>query len=133
MNAYESWIAAYVARNNEFVRGKCSEAAAEMVAAFPELKRVAGFVHCDWGRDQHFWCVTPDGEVIDPTRAQFRTVFAYEELDLADPAVRRQIPTGRCMECGDDAYEGASFCSREHERSFCLATFGSAPAEEKKP
>ncbi len=108
---YRAWIDAYVKANDDFVRGKCEDGTKEMLAAFPELRLAVGFVHCTWGRDQHFWCVTEDGEIIDPTRSQFIAVWKYEELDLADPATRAKIPTGRCMDCGDDVYGGNQFCS----------------------
>lgn len=115
---YAAWIEAFVsAQPNRFVRGKCAEATLAMIEAFPELRRAAGFVHCTWGRDQHFWCVTPDGTVVDPTAEQFRAVFEYEELDLDDPETQRRIPTGRCLDCGDDVYEGKSFCSEACEAS----------------
>lgn len=115
---YAAWIETFVAAQpDRFVRGKCDEATAAMVEVFPELRRVAGFAHCTWGRDQHWWCVAPDGAIIDPTAAQFAAVFAYEEIDLDDPEAQRGIPTGRCMDCGGDVYVGAVFCSEACERA----------------
>lgn len=106
---YAEWIETYVARQpNRFVRGKCSDATKEMVAAFPELRRVCGFVRAPWGDDQHWWCIAPDGSVVDPTREQFPAVFGYEEVDLANP--HRPIPTGRCADCGEPTFNGESFC-----------------------
>jgi hypothetical protein len=113
MEAYATWIEAYVARQpHRFVRGHCYEATEEMVVAFPELKRVAGFVYSTFGREQHFWCVTPDGTVVDPTKSQFQLVFNYEELDLSNPEVVAGIPTGVCAQCGEDTYRGDTCCSR---------------------
>lgn len=120
--SYAEWIAAYVARQPEgFVRGKCKEAAKEMAAAFPELRVAAGFVYCTWGRDEHFWCVTSDGELVDPTESQFQAVFNYEELDLNDPKTRDIVPIGKCMNCGEETYVGSlgsDICSQSCHDSF---------------
>src|SRR6478609_5090804 len=106
---YGQWIAEYVTRCNGFVRGKCAEATAEMAQAFPELRRVAGFALASWGDDQHWWCVAPDGSVVDPTAAQFGgVIFRYEEIELANP--HRPIPTGACGNCGEPAFGGSMFC-----------------------
>lgn len=114
---YAAWIEAYVARHtNRFVRGKCATATEEMVKAFPELRRVGGFVDVEWGRDQHWWCVAPDGSIVDPTVEQFGLwPVQYEELDLNDPATRARIPTGKCMDCGHEVYGGATFCNEACE------------------
>ncbi len=116
---YEAWIEAYVASiPQRYIRGKCREATNKMVASFPELRQAAGFVHITWGREQHFWCVTPDGEIVDPTLEQFQgQLLSYEELDLNDPKTRKKVPTGRCMDCGDDVYEGRTFCNIECENA----------------
>jgi hypothetical protein len=107
--AYIAWMNAYVAKH-QYVRGKCDSATKEMCEAFPELRRAAGFVYCTWGRDQHWWCVTPDGLIVDPTATQFECVYEYEEIDLSDPEQTKRIPTGCCHDCGEDVYEGADFC-----------------------
>lgn len=109
---YAAWIAAYVAQHKS-VRGLCDSATKAMVIAFPELRRAAGFAHTTWGPDQHWWCVAPDGSVVDPTAAQFPVVFRYEELDLDNPADAARVPTGVCADCGDPVYGGKSFCSAE--------------------
>ena len=117
MSAYAAWIAAYLTRNDNFVRGRCSRATAEMIEAFPELRRACGFAHVSWGRDQHWWCVAPDGSIVDPTVNQFGQlgVLQYEELDPNDTATRARVPSGTCMDCGGDVYNGATFCSSECE------------------
>lgn len=114
---YRAWIVEYVASiPNGFVRGKCDEATQLMCAAFPELRRAAGFAHSSWGRDQHWWCVSPEGEIVDPTASQFLGGIAdYEELDLEKD--RDRIPTGVCMDCGDDVYGGKTFCSEACENA----------------
>jgi len=127
--AYDAWIATYVASQPDgYVRGKCAHATQAMVEAFPELKRQAGFVHVDWGRfaldrEQHWWCVTPDGEVVDPTVSQFHFgyVHEYEPLDLDNPADVARIPTGKCSNCGGPIYNhyDSTVCSDECHRSYC--------------
>lgn len=118
--AYAAWIEQYVAAQPErFVRGKCANATSAMVAAHPELRRACGFVYVQWGRDEHWWCVAPDGAVVDPTAEQFGAygVLQYEELDLSDPATRARVPTGRCMDCGEPVYQWATFCDEACERA----------------
>ncbi len=102
---YAEWIAAYVAKHDGFVRGKCKKATEEMIATFPELRKAAGFVYCRWGRDQHWWCVDPDGTIVDPTAAQFQGyIYGYKELDFADPEDVDSIPIGKCANCGGPIY-----------------------------
>lgn len=121
-DAHTEWIRSYVART-PFVRGKCATATTEMVAAFPELRRVGGLVEVEWPgatrpvrKEQHWWCVAPDGEIIDPTVSQFAIPpFSddYEELDLTSEEARARVPTGRCVSCGEDAFGGEVTCSDE--------------------
>lgn len=113
---YTAWIESYTAAQPErYVRGKCREATVAMIETYPELRQAAGFVYCTWGREEHFWCMTADGEVIDPTKSQYHHVFRYEEIDLSDPEQVKKIPTGRCMDCGDDTYEDKTFCDERCE------------------
>lgn len=129
--AYDRWIQAYVARYNGFVRGKCQPATLEMQAAFPELRIAAGFAHVSWGRDQHFWCVAPDGSVVDPTAAQFQLPIHYEELDLNDPKTRELVPIGKCMNCGEETYVAslsADMCSQK-----CADDFVAYLQKERNP
>jgi hypothetical protein len=96
-----------------------------MVKAFPELRVACGFCLCTWGKDQHWWCVAPDGTVVDPTKSQFHAVFGYEEVDPNDPATRNRVPSGVCMDCGDAVFNGNTFCCHECEdatRSYLTMT-----------
>jgi hypothetical protein len=140
VNHYSAWIEKYFEEHGGFVRGLCAEATTAMVAAFPELRRASGFVHVTWlttserpdRAEQHWWCVAPDGAVVDPTRAQFTgaLVNRYEELDLDDPATRDRIPTGRCMGCGDDVFGGEYVCGDRCGRAVCAdmgVPYGGAP------
>jgi hypothetical protein len=70
MNAeYARWIAANVEGRGD---NKCGVYAARMASAFPELTHVWGTYDCPTdGEWSHNWCVTKDGEIVDPTAAQF--------------------------------------------------------------
>lgn len=103
---YNEWIKANVEGTGY---GACREVTERMAAAFPELRRVYGFYYSlAWGRRTHWWLVTSEGIVVDPTSAQFPCLgFGdYEELNSLDEA-----PTGRCADCACDVYNGAIFCS----------------------
>ena len=69
-----------------------------MVEAHPELRRVRGYYkHPDVGSIGHWWCKTVDGEIIDPTAAQFPQGGTYQEWqDGVD-----FDPIGKCLECGE--------------------------------
>lgn len=54
------------------LRGKCREMAEAAAAQEPTLRIVRGHYWCPyWGEQAHWWCVRPDGTVVDPTAAQF--------------------------------------------------------------
>lgn len=121
---YAEWIAAHVPRERIQARGRCSSATIEMVEAFPELRRARGHYVCPiWGRQEHWWCVAPDGSVVDPTGHQFpscqpypgKAGGVYKELPADAPE-----PIGKCMICGSYCWEGkspsSSACSKECER-----------------
>ncbi len=116
---HEKWIENYVSRQpSRFVRGKCDEATAEMRAAFPELRRVAGLAYwvAPHGKsiiDQHWWLVDEQGAIVDPTVEQFGgAAVTYEPIDLSDPAQAAKVPNGKCMECGGYVFGArTTFCS----------------------
>jgi hypothetical protein len=107
---YQEWIEANVSEPY----GKCAEATAAMLAAFPELRRVRGHYHDGFcGERAHWWLVAPDGTIVDPTHAQFPDIGgAYVEHD---PSAAE--PTGLCMTCGGYCYGGAYTCSDACEAS----------------
>ena len=89
--------------------GLCGVVTDAMRQAFPELARVRGHVidMCDDQRYPHWWLVTSEGEIIDPTVDQFDgMVIAYEPWSEGT-----QEPTGKCHDCGGYVYDGSSFCS----------------------
>jgi hypothetical protein len=114
-NKYAAWIRDnYPTREDALMA--CSNATERMVVAFPELTRVRGHYHdLLWGPREHWWCTTPEGEVVDPTVAQFPDGGAGRYESLPDDAPE---PIGRCLNCGDYCWEGkpgasSSFCSEE--------------------
>ena len=54
-------------------RGKCKEMCEALIATNPTLTLVRGFYFCPvWNTyEQHWWCVTLDGTIVDPTKLQF--------------------------------------------------------------
>lgn len=126
MEQYRAWIADYerqrlaeihvvgttseAERMTVSLRGSCATATERMVSAFPELRRVRG--HRDGA--PHWWCVAPDGAIVDPTVKQFADTSTghYEEYTGPDPV-------GKCMNCGDYVWSAAfstSACSDECAR-----------------
>ena len=106
---YKAWI-----RQNypdyESAYGHCAEATEAMVRAFPELRRASGFYHCPViGERTHWWCVDPDGGVVDPTAKQFPSNGQFEYQELVQG--RDPIPSGKCPNCGGWCYDGAYLCS----------------------
>jgi hypothetical protein len=138
---YNAWIEAYVERSLGHVRGRCNSASAEMTKAFPELRYAVGFVlpdeqskselptvsmsleaRCsvydpDVGLTQHAWCVTPEGEIVDPTISQFRKRdLIYVEYNAE---VHGPLPAGKCPNCGNIVFpEQNGICNEECHRQF---------------
>lgn len=124
---YDAWIAEYRSKHGDGY-GKCEDAVDDMVAAFPELRKVAGHVYCPapWGKRGHFWCETEEGQVVDPTAAQFPGIFRYEEWQPGS-----EVYAGHCMDCGVEIWlpllnlaeepenPHAPFCSSTCLTSFC--------------
>lgn len=123
--AIESQYAAWIAENVDKAYGKCREWSHAMVAFYPELRLARGWYDDpEWGARQHWWCVTADGRIVDPTAAQFpsRGVFG-EYREIHDDS---EVPTGICMNCGEPVWEGANACSdrcaREIAREYGSST-----------
>lgn len=116
---YADWIAAYRARTGSTIN-KCLSAVQEMVLAFPELRPVRGFVRfvadedwtdaIDWRSvEMHWWCKTPDEEIVDPTEDQYGgEPFTYVPYDETKHG---PLPTGKCMNCGELLFHGHRFCN----------------------
>jgi predicted nucleic acid-binding Zn ribbon protein len=117
MDKYLDWIK----QNVTDKYGKCKEVTEKMAEAFPELQRVRGHYHCPiWGKRDHWWLTTEDGEIVDPTAGQFPSggLGEYAPWEEGSPE-----PTGMCPNCGGDVYDNKTCCSdkcsREYAR-FCM-------------
>src|SRR5690242_16307709 len=98
---YQEWIADNVP---VCPRGLCGPMTLAMCEEFPELRRVRGhYVDVDGHQHPHWWCETRDGDVVDPTAAQFGLPGEYVEHV-------GQEPIGKCINCGGYCYTD-SVCS----------------------
>lgn len=100
--AWIRWIAAFVAKcgGPKATLGKCERAAKLMAQEFPELRVAKGHVlDACWGQRGHWWCIAPDGTVVDPTVGQFPNVLRYDEFKEGD-----NVRIGACANCGDDLW-----------------------------
>jgi hypothetical protein len=65
-------------------RGRCKELAEKAVVEDPTLRLVRGYYYCPITNreEQHWWTVDPDGNIYDPSCAQFpsRGAGEYEEF-----------------------------------------------------
>lgn len=136
MNKYERWIEEYLEKKcpktldgSPSTLGMCGGATSDMVGAFPELRRVRGYaMTADGGSPAHWWCETPQGQVIDPTQSQFDKnggVIYYEEYSEEKHG---PLPIGKCYNCGFYTYKedySESFCTVECEQE-ALNEFNSA-------
>lgn len=91
---YDDWIRINFPTRLEAL-GVCQSATKLMCDKFPELKRVSGWLD---GRD-HVWCVTSDGNIVDPTRAQYGLIGEYVAWEPGD-----EVCVGKCMNCGEMIY-----------------------------
>ncbi len=120
MNKYEQWIAARLQTGADPFC-KCAEWTQDMLQDFPELKRVRGEVTLSsLMTREHWWLEDPEGNVVDPTAAQFKqpyyggaSILVYCARDESQPE-----PTGMCPNCGEYCYEGSAMCCRACEISY---------------
>jgi hypothetical protein len=97
---YQPWIKQ--SAQNVGIVGTCAEVTEQMAEVFPELRRVRGHYHCPyWGKRAHWWMVTPDGSIVDPTAIQFPSAGSgqYVEWNEGD-----EEPIGKCANCGGHSY-----------------------------
>lgn len=106
---YQEWIDSYT---GEIYRN-CKDVTKEMKEDFPELRIAKGLVLIvdDFKRYPHQWCVTPEGEIVDPTAGQWMGIMEYQEIKEDEPK-----PIGKCMNCGEwifDNYKLKNFCCED--------------------
>ena len=101
--------------------GTCKETTLAMQEAFPELTRVRGHYYCPaWGEREHWWLVDPEGDIVDPTKAQFPShhgVYVPWDEDAEEPS-------GICLNCGEYVYDDGSFCKDSCRRAFMADLIG---------
>lgn len=108
---YDEWISDKLAAADP--NNRCADWTSAMVAVFPELTRVRGHVRfVNGARCAHWWCVAPDGSLVDPTLNQFEMpIETYEPWPEGAPE-----PVGHCYWCGADVFAPRSgACSDECE------------------
>lgn len=94
-------------------RGRCKELSELAVAGDPTLRLVRGWYYCPiWNLEEpHWWTVRPDGEIHDPTAAQFPSGGAGDYREFAG-----SFP---CEECGLKVAEAEAF--RDGHHVFCCS------------
>lgn len=118
---YQQWIKKNVC---DYPLGSCRSYTERMVKAFPELRAARGFYHCPiWDRREHWWCVTPNNKIVDPTAMQFPSKGTGKYEEVSEKTLRRWVeegkyPTGKCPNCGGYCYKEGAFCSEECEQEF---------------
>jgi hypothetical protein len=66
------------------LRGRCHEMSKLLSDEDSNYELVRGYYHDPlWGKEQHWWCKTKDGTIVDPTAGQFPSNGSgvYEEFD----------------------------------------------------
>ena len=118
-NKYSNWIDInYPIPQMAYLQ--CTDATLEMKKAFPELTRVRGQIDVmephglPPTKTTHWWLVTENGEIVDPTAHQYPTrIVKYTPVDET-----RGGPTGKCPNCGGLCYEGDYLCSKKCEKEY---------------
>lgn len=111
IGSYLRWIAQHVGADPH---RQCEEVTKRMAAAFPELRRVRGHYVCpSEGPQPHWWMVTPDGIVVDPTKEQFTSQGQGVYKPHEGPE-----PTGNCLNCGALVYGETPFCNLDCTNEF---------------
>ena len=128
VDQYHNWIKLNVLDkypNNGY--GRCREVSELMQKAFPKLRIAKGLFHdLMWGQREHFWLEDDENElIVDPTGLQHPTgslIVKFSDAndweELTDEEIPYRVPTGKCMECGEDVYQEKTFCNKK-----CYAVF----------
>ena len=75
-------------------RGKCKEMCDELIKENPELTLVRGHYICTFNnkKEEHWWTVDLNGEIVDPTKLQFLDAGMGEYIEFTGAV--------ECEECG---------------------------------
>ena len=125
MDKYQAWIDANCP-DPKLTLGRCKQFALKMKEAFPELRVTNGFVTLLLYDEAltHWWCVTPDGVIVDPTAGQYiwngTPIAEYEEI--TDDHDERRFPKVKCMECGEYYYVKPELNGTMHTKA-CESAF----------
>ena len=80
--------------NYQIYRGKCRELSEKAIANDPTLTLVRGHYYCPvWGEQPHWWTITAEGKIFDPSVKQFPTQGVGAEYVPFDGVVE-------CAQCG---------------------------------
>ena len=89
-------------------RGRCKEMTDALVLEDASLRQVRGWYLCPiWGKQAHWWCVKPDGTIVDPTVKQFPTAGVGAEYVEFDGRVE-------CEYCHKDTTEEDAYMNGHH-------------------
>lgn len=112
---YEKWIEEHVKNP----RAQCEEITRNMQNAFPELTRIRGFYCClGWRKSEHWWLQDKDGNIVDPTKSQFRSQGGGEYEGWSEGA---KEPTRKCLNCGGYSYDYKQCCCDSCYKEFLLS------------
>lgn len=112
---YKKWVQSNVSKD---CLNQCEGISLKMSQDFPELMRVRGFYYdIIWGIQEHWWCETSAGEIVDPTASQFPTrgKGGYRSVKSTAPE-----PSGKCIDCGNYVYDGKTFCNDSCQDSWAV-------------
>ena len=89
-------------------RGRCKELAEAAIADDSSLTLKRGYYFCPlWGKQTHWWCVKPDGTIVDPSVRQFPTAGAGAEYVEYDGTLD-------CEHCGKTVHEQDAYKVDHH-------------------
>jgi len=115
---YQTWINANYP-SFESAQLQCVEATKRMIEVFPELKLVKGSVEIEEPFNSpptnapHCWCLTENGDIIDPTANQYFTkILGYTKFGDDN------LPTGKCPNCGGYCFNNNDLCSDKCEKEY---------------
>jgi len=109
---YKLWIEENVIGTG---RLKCEVYSKKMNNFFPELILKSGFyIDQYWGRQKHYWLVTKDKVIIDPTAQQFPTKGKGSYIEIK----KGQTAFNSCKNCLVLCHEDEEFCSKKCKETF---------------